>query len=57
MSLLLIVGTAWACASAPLALLIGRSMRLADRMDESRPQSAVPDLVPAHWTAPATGSR
>jgi hypothetical protein len=56
MSLMLIIGTAWACASPPLALLIGRSMSCATRLDASQPQTGVPDFVPTQWTASATGS-
>ncbi len=57
MSLLLIIGTAWACASVPVALLIGRSVRMANLMDEPRPVAAVPDFVPTDWTTSAAGPR
>ena len=54
MSALLIVGTAWAALSAPLALLIGRSIRLADRTEQSL-HPRVPDFVPEVWTEQASG--
>ena len=56
MSLMLILASAWALLAAPVALLIGRSIRLADTM-ESRSQLAVPDFVPEHWAWSPTGSR
>ena len=51
MSWMLIVGTAWAALAAPVALLIGRSVRLADRHEGT--SSPVPDFVPENWNLPA----
>jgi len=56
MSWMLILGVAWAGLAAPLALLVGRSIRLADRMQESESGVTVPDFVPEQWTASAAGS-
>lgn len=50
MSWMLIAGTAWVLLAAPVALLIGRSIRLADTV-ESQSQLAVPDFVPERWSA------
>ena len=50
MSWMLIAGTAWAALAAPLALLIGRSIRMADRQQVASPQA--PDFVPESWTQP-----
>ena len=54
MSWLLILGTAWALLSAPLALLVGRSIRCAEQASVPIPEVAIPDFVPAEWL---TGSR
>ena len=56
MTLLLILGCAWALLATPVALLVGRSIRLADTV-ESRSQLAVPDFMPEHWASSPTGSR
>lgn len=48
MTLLLIGGGAWATLSTALALLIGRSVRLAD----GREAAALPTYVPSSWTLP-----
>ena len=54
MSWLLIVGTAWAALAAPLALLFGRSVRLADHMASAQAHLSLPDFLPDDWTtAPA----
>jgi hypothetical protein len=47
---MLIVGFAWALLAAPLTLLVGRSIRLADHM-ESTPHQRVPDFMPENWAA------
>jgi hypothetical protein len=57
MSWLLVLGTAWALLSAPLALLVGRSIRCADQAVVACREPAVPDFVPAEWSAFPTGSR
>jgi hypothetical protein len=56
MSWLLIVGGAWTAAAVPLALVIGRSVRLADLVEAAQPP-AVPDVVPAAWSGHPAGSR
>ena len=54
MSWLLVVGTAWATLATPLALLLGRSVRLADRREAAQLHLLLPDFVPEDWpTAPA----
>ena len=55
MTLILVLGTAWAVVAAPVALIIGRAVRLADA-HESGTAAAVPDFLPETWTQPA-GSR
>ncbi len=52
---MLIVGAAWVAAAAPVAVLIGRSIRFADRV----PGKGVvaPDYVPADWVTSAAESR
>jgi hypothetical protein len=57
MSWLLIAATVWVALAAPLAMLIGRSLRLADEAETAQSSPAVPDFVPADWAVPATGSR
>jgi glycerol-3-phosphate acyltransferase PlsY len=57
MSWLLVAVTAWAVGSLPLALLIGRSVGLADELDAGADQPNVPQFVPAAWTVPTLGSR
>jgi hypothetical protein len=56
MSWLLIAATVWVALAAPLALLVGRSLRLADEAEAARSSPAVPDFLPADWGVPATGS-
>ncbi len=56
MSWVLVVGTAWVVAATPLAVLIGRSVRLADRRQLAQPGLVVPDFVPDDWAASAGGS-
>jgi hypothetical protein len=57
MSWLLIAVIVWTAVALPLALLTGRSIRMADQLDPARGSTAVPDFVPADWAAPTTGSR
>jgi hypothetical protein len=57
MSWLLIAATVWVALAGPLALLVGRSLRLADEAEAARSSPAVPDFLPADWGVPATGSR
>ena len=58
MSWLLIVGTAWVALSAPLALVFGRAVRLADHRESALSQLSVPDFLPEGWTdSPAGTSR
>jgi hypothetical protein len=46
MSWMLVLGIAWALFVAPLALLVGRSIRLGDRMEPTQDFLSVPDFVP-----------
>ena len=48
---------AWVAVAAPMALLIGRSIRFADEATRAQSSPAVPDFVPAEWSAAASGSR
>jgi hypothetical protein len=57
MSWLLIVLAVWAAVAVALALLIGRSIRLADVLSVVPDHPTVPDFIPADWTVPTTGSR
>jgi hypothetical protein len=57
MSWMLIAGSAWALLSAPLALLVSRSIRLADQREPTPTCSAVPDFLPEDWATPAAGAR
>jgi hypothetical protein len=57
MSWMLIAGSAWALLSAPLALLVGRSIRLADQREPTPTCPAVPDFLPGDWATPAAGVR
>lgn len=43
----LIIALAWALLALPVALVIGRSLRIADRRALARPVSPVPDFFPA----------
>ena len=56
MSWLVIVVTVWVSFAAPLALLLGRALRLADRRDAALCRSTVPDFVPGDWTTSTAGS-
>jgi hypothetical protein len=57
MGWMLIAGSAWALLTAPLALLVGRWIRLADQQESTHAWPAVPDFVPDDWATPMTGSR
>ena len=57
MSWMLIILVAWAAVAAPLALVIGRTIRLRDVRADLPAHLVAPDFVPAEWTAPTTGSR
>ncbi|SFF51509.1 hypothetical protein [Blastococcus tunisiensis] len=56
MSWMLILLSAWVATAVPLALLIGRTIRLADRRAAAAP-AALPDFVPEAWTTSAAGYR
>jgi hypothetical protein len=48
MHTLLLVALLWVALAVPVALLIGRGLRIADRRDEAaRTSVIVPDFVPA----------
>ena len=49
---MLIAASLWTVVAAPVALLLGRCVRLADRA-QAEQLTAVPDFVPAGWTQPA----
>jgi hypothetical protein len=57
MSWLLIGVAVWAAVALLLALLLGRSIRLADGLSGEPVRSPVPDFVPAAWSVPSSGSR
>jgi hypothetical protein len=57
MSWLLIAVAVWAALAVSLALLIGRSIRVAEVLDSGQAQPIVPDFFPAEWATPAAGSR
>jgi hypothetical protein len=50
MSWLVMVGTAWATVAALLALLLGRTVRFADRMESARLHLLRPDFLPEDRT-------
>ena len=50
MSWLVMAGTAWATSAALLALLFGRSVRLADHMEAAQLHLLRPDVLPEDWT-------
>lgn len=56
MTALLIVGAAWTAVAVPVAVLIGRSVRVADEAAHAL-GVRVPDLVPADWIAETTEAR
>ncbi|MFL6097206.1 MAG: hypothetical protein ACJ71Y_17275 [Blastococcus sp.] len=52
MSVLLVIAIAWVALSVPVALLLGRALRVADRREQAaslRPM--VPDFIPAEVLA------
>ncbi|WP_324275629.1 hypothetical protein [Blastococcus brunescens] len=53
MSWMLILLSAWVALAVPLALLIGRSIRTADRRLATVTVRPVPDFVPEEWTSSA----
>lgn len=58
---LILLGIAWVLLAAGLAVVVGRGVRHADRMERTRTEevssfSPVPDTVPAHWPAPTTSA-
>ncbi len=56
MTWLLVVGAVWMAFAVPVALLIGRSIRLGDRIEPREGPVGVPDRVPNEWTTPQTES-
>ena len=50
MSWLVMAGTAWATSAALLALLFGRSVRLADHRESAQLPLLRPDFLPEDWT-------
>lgn len=57
MSWLLILAAAWTLLSVPLALLVGRMIRIGDLRRAAEARQAVPDHVPAGWTTTRAASR
>jgi hypothetical protein len=50
---LLVIAVLWVALALPVALLIGRGLRIADQRDEAaRTSLRVPDFVPADWLGP-----
>ena len=50
---LLLVALLWVALAVPVALLIGRGLRIADQRDEAaRTSLHIPDFVPAEWLGP-----
>lgn len=47
MSWVLVVAFAWVLLLVPIALVIGRGLRVADRRSLTRRSSLVPDFIPA----------
>jgi|1185.fasta_scaffold971497_1 hypothetical protein len=56
MSWILIMGAAWPLLATPLALLVGRSIRLADKRDSSQALLDAPTFVPEQWTSSSARS-
>ena len=56
MSWILVIAAVWTLLSAPLALLVGRAIRLGDQRRAAEAPPAVPDFVPAEWTTFRAGS-
>jgi hypothetical protein len=53
MTWLLLAGIVWVSVATLLAMLLGRSVRIADQLADSGASVTVPDFVPANWTTPA----
>jgi hypothetical protein len=51
MSWMLVLAATWLLLSLPLALLLGRMIRVVDQRSAATPPPVVPDFVPASWTA------
>ena len=50
---LLLIALLWVALAVPVALLLGRGLRIADQRDEAaRTSLRVPDFVPAEWVGP-----
>jgi hypothetical protein len=48
-----LIAVLWVALAVPVALLIGRGLRIADQRDEAaRTSLRVPDFVPAEWLSP-----
>jgi hypothetical protein len=56
MTLVLIIAVAWTALALPLALAIGRGVRIADHRELARTVPTVPDFVPAGLLDRATTS-
>ena len=56
MSWMLILASAWVALAAPVALLIGGAIRVADRRQAEGPRP-VPDFVPAEWARSSANPR
>ena len=57
MTWMLMAIAVWTAVAVTLALLIGRSIRVADTLDDGQGQPIVPDFVPADWVTPTAGPR
>jgi hypothetical protein len=55
MDWLLIAVIVWVSVAPPLALLLGRALRLADHRDRGMNRPAVPDFMPDDWTTSTAG--
>jgi hypothetical protein len=55
MNWVLIAVIVWLSVAAPLALLLGRALRLADHRDGALNRPTVPDFMPDDWTTSTTG--
>jgi len=56
MSWVLAIGIVWALLALPMALLIGRGLRLAGHRDEAARRPRIPDLVPGDLMAALSAS-
>ncbi|WP_236836189.1 hypothetical protein [Blastococcus sp. KM273129] len=57
MSGMLMLLSTWAAVALPVALLIGKSVRLADMRGSAPGAWTVPDFMPTEWTMRVAGSR